>query len=1183
MKIMFKLIGIVALWAGAWGASAGERSVQPLGGAGWKLWLDRDAAFKDDVLAINAVDSAKVMSGAADWLKPVDARSRQVVPPTCGWDALFAKPVDWARAEEAWKDRSLCLEVSVPGTVEEYFFDAISGDRRGDRTSGDYRGVSWWGRSFKVPSSAKGRRVTLVFREGVRHRAEVLVNRRSVGYELVLQSPFELDITDVVTYGGVNELAVRITDPCGSFSWGDYVFDRWGRYMLPASHGFGGILGGVDVVTTDRVRVDDVFVCNRPEPRAIDTAVEIGNASDVGRTVKVEAEVVENWADNAPVAKPRTIFAKDVGSVTIPPGSTRRVDFSATVKEARLWDIGEANLYDMRITLRDERGGLVDRYSARFGFRFLEPRGIGSNAQFFLNGRRVFLLSAISWGYWPANGMIPTPELARRHVESAKKLGMNMINFHRYRGNDAVLNAADEMGVLYYEEPGGFSSYRFKDQDMTEVDQSVAFEICRQKLLRMVKNHRNHASLAIYNMVNEPGWSPDERAKRAMAEAHALDPSRFICYGSGFMGPRNDEPQKLHMLPFDDRQYTVGYCDIHNAGNSPGVYVDANWNSPASFLRDERDEKELFVWGEEGALATPPQVELIHEEKLGRPNGWDGQQYDLWYEGYRGYIERKGLKKNFPSVTKLITSLGDVMYYEHGRILENVRIADGAEIYVLNGYEDMKDDNLSGCVDCYRNPKGTPSLIADYMKPLMVAVKAREKLGEVGDVKGLDLYVLNEYVLKAGSYNLKAQVKTPTGKVRTLHAATVEVTGGETFSDCAATGLKVALDDGPGYYRITSELLGPDGRLLATGHDEMFAVEYRGVKIAAKSAVVGGGSEYIRFAKDVLGAEMVRYEAGLGRLDCILLAPTDQGKTFLPVPSFNFRAPDGKTMGLQLEHYRGTKFGQRLDRRITTAAIDFNVKSKLIPGYDIIGTSDFSVRWEGFLFSDYTGDVEFEYTCDDGARVWFDGECVVDKWSNGPKAVRNFTRRMVAGEKHAIKIEAFQAGGDWLASLKWKLPVPETKVDLQDILRRVREDGTTLVLVEGAEDWLKKLREADAFPAYRVFHPHKTWVGHNLFVKDHPIFAGLPVDCAMNWEYQRLAVYDGPKHFGLEMEGEEPLVGLVGVPLRGVATSVGIVPCGKGRILFSSLDLAPNLASDSPAAVTPKRIFANILKWASDR
>jgi hypothetical protein len=35
--------------------------------------------------------------------------------------------------------------------------------------------------------------------------------------------------------------------------------------------------------------------------------------------------------------------------------------------------------------------------------------------------------------------------------------------------------------------------------------------------------------------------------------------------------------------------------------------------------------------------------------------------------------------------------------------------------------------------------------------------------------------------------------------------------------------------------------------------------------------------------------------------------------------------------------------------------------------------------------------------------------------------------------------------------------------------------------------------------------------------------------------------------------------------------------------MFSSLDLAPNLASSDKAAVTPKKIFANILRWAAEK
>jgi hypothetical protein len=110
----------------------------------------------------------------------------------------------------------------------------------------------------------------------------------------------------------------------------------------------------------------------------------------------------------------------------------------------------------------------------------------------------------------------------------------------------------------------------------------------------------------------------------------------------------------------------------------------------------------------------------------------------------------------------------------------------------------------------------------------------------------------------------------------------------------------------------------------------------------------------------------------------------------------------------------------------------------------------------------------------------------------------------------------------------------------------------------------------------------KTWVGSNLFVRDHPFFKDLPVNRGMSWEYQSLVVYDGPTHFGLyNMTGEEPVVSLVGGSSHLVSTSVGIIPWGAGRIVFSSLDLVNNLTLDTRASNVLKKILCNYLMWAA--
>ena len=125
----------------AWNLGAADRTTTSLGGDGWKLWLDRDAPYERDTLYVAAADSAKVKAGEPGWWTPVDIATVPVNPPTCGWDSLFSKSVAATSAEEAWRDRALSVDVSVPGTVEEYFFDAISGNRRGDHGSRGHSSV----------------------------------------------------------------------------------------------------------------------------------------------------------------------------------------------------------------------------------------------------------------------------------------------------------------------------------------------------------------------------------------------------------------------------------------------------------------------------------------------------------------------------------------------------------------------------------------------------------------------------------------------------------------------------------------------------------------------------------------------------------------------------------------------------------------------------------------------------------------------------------------------------------------------------------------------------------------------------------------------------------------------------------------------------------------------------------
>lgn len=1173
-------MNVMALLLGTSFAQAREQI--DLDSSGWRLWLDRQAEWKSDVLYIqpSAVEGTRLQIPAVDLAKlPVNA-------PTCGWDKLFTESLPADQAKTVYTNASLCLDVNVPGTVEEYFWDAVSGKGEGRNTSGDYVGVSWWGRSFTVPAEAKGKRIKLFFTEGARLRSEVYVNRKLVGYTLQGQLPFEVDVTEAVHYGADNALAVRITDAGGNFSWGDYHPYIWGKYSVPMAHGFGGILGAVRLVTVDPVYVSDVYVKNKPAITDVDIAIEYTSEAAVPVSGSADLEIVEAFQKGVTVTAPQTVFRQALGDFKIEPGMTRTFTASASVPQARVWGIREGNLYHAVVILKDAQGRVLDTKRQRFGFRWFGVEGHGTDSVCFtLNGQKKLFLSSISWGFWPVNGIYPTPELASKHIESALALGQNMLNFHRCVGNTQVLNLADEMGILYYEETGGYScgygpAVRNKYTPPEAYEFPIAF--AREKLLRMVKRDRSHPSLVIYNMANEPGIPPDSTVSRDMEDAHRLDPTRFISFGSGFMGHGGKAPVKLHMLPYDPAQRNDGFCDMHNAGNTQGVYLDEFYLSPRQFRRDDGNYRELFIWGEEGAIASPPQLESIHAVlNGGGRRGWDGSDYTEWYQAYANYIQDKGLTTYYPSITKLITSLGDIMYYEHGRLLENVRIADAAALYVLNGFEDMKLDNFSGSVDCYRNLKGNAELIRQYMRPLMVSVKARDKIGHVSDTNLIDLFVLNEHALATGDYKVTVTVQRPDGRNKTLFSGTTHVSGGNTFSDPVAEAVAVPLDGGHGYYQIGARLEDATGKLLADGHEEMLAVDWKSDRIGGKGAIVYGSSDLKKFLTTVKKADVATYDDTLGRLDYVVIGSHGDGSSFQGVPFYSFRAKDGVTEGLNLDYFRGVKFDQCIDRRISKLGIDFDHKANLIPGYDILGDNEWSLRWEGYLVPEHSGMTEFEFSFDDGARLWIDGELVVDRWNNGPCKICPFSRDLQAGRKYAVKVEFFQDKGGWTVNLKWKPPVTEKAVDLQRLLQRVSNDGTVLFVLGDADTWAAELKKLGAFPDYQIYRHQKSWVGGNYFVRTHPFFEDLPVNAGMNWEYQRLVMYDGPKHYGFfNMKGEEPVVSSVGSAAHLVATSVGILPYGKGKIVFSSLNLMPALMTTRKADDVPRKILCNYLKWA---
>ena len=173
----------------------------------------------------------------------------------------------------------------------------------------------------------------------------------------------------------------------------DFLTMTWGKYTLPATHAFGGLAGGVEMQVRAPVSVSDLAVFNKPDPRSVRVQAEISSAGQA-----------YDGPVNFSIARDGKVVFEESKDVHIPLGGTITTSIDATVTNSQLWDIEQPNLYKASANLPSVAHS--DR-STTFGFRWLEVKGLGTDAKLYLNGHRIVPRSSISWGFWAPNGIFP--------------------------------------------------------------------------------------------------------------------------------------------------------------------------------------------------------------------------------------------------------------------------------------------------------------------------------------------------------------------------------------------------------------------------------------------------------------------------------------------------------------------------------------------------------------------------------------------------------------------------------------------------------------------------------------------------------------------------------------------------------------------------------------------------------
>ncbi|MFA3783896.1 glycoside hydrolase family 3 C-terminal domain-containing protein [Melioribacteraceae bacterium 4301-Me] len=88
----------------------------------------------------------------------------------------------------------------------------------------------------------------------------------------------------------------------------------------------------------------------------------------------------------------------------------------------------------------------------------------------------------------------------------------------------------------------------------------------------------------------------------------------------------------------------------------------------------------------------------------------------------------------------------------------------------------------------------------------------------------------------------------------------------------------------------------------------------------------------------------------------------------------------------------------------------------------LIEKDNFSVRWTGFLKAPKSGKYTITVTSDDGSRVFFNNELMINDWNDHAFESRSFEVTLEEEKLYPIKVEFYENGGDAGIILGWRLP-----------------------------------------------------------------------------------------------------------------------------------------------------------------
>lgn len=370
----------------------------------------------------------------------------------------------------------------------------------------DFINTIWYQREITIPQDWAGQDILLHFGASD-YETTIYVDGRLAGRHFGGGSSFAVDITRYAHPGHTAQLVVRVDDnlrdgrqPAGKQS---ERLDSYGCMYTRTT----GIWQTVWMEPVSRQGLKAVSAVPDIDQQQVVVRPEF-YGEEAGAMLAVE------MFDGGKLVSSRTVRACNGAVVVLP------------VRKPKLWSPETPFLYDLRYTVKDKDGKIVDRVNSYIGMRKVHTEG----GYFYLNNEPYFQRLVLDQGFYP-DGIwtAPSDEALRHDIEMSKAVGFNGARLHQKVFEERYYYWADKLGYLCWGEQASWGM---------DVNSDLSARNFLSEWVEILMRDRNHPCIVTWTPFNETwGCSDSGTYERMMRDVYdltrAIDPTRPINDASG--------------------------------------------------------------------------------------------------------------------------------------------------------------------------------------------------------------------------------------------------------------------------------------------------------------------------------------------------------------------------------------------------------------------------------------------------------------------------------------------------------------------------------------------------------------------------------------------------------------------------------------------------------------------------